>query len=367
MTLPEPHFIDRDGAAITAQMIAAYEEATGRPLQPAQVERLIVNLIAYRENLVRIGIQEAAKQNLLAFARFPMIDYLGELLGVVRLPQSPAVTTLRFSLAAAQELPAIVPAGTRARTGDGRFTFASDRLAQVPAGSLFVDVPATASEVGAAGNGYAPGQAAQLLDPVAPVVAVTNVSETHGGRDTEDDERLRERIREAPEKFSVAGPYGAYRWHAMTAHQSIVDAAVISPEPGIVQVYILTDEGLPSSEILDIADDVLNHEKVRPLSDTVEVLAPARIAYSIEAQITLFRSADATVTLAAANAAAAAYVAARRDSLGRDLVPSQIIAALSVPGAYRVDLVSPGFRQLGQSEWADCEAVDIVIAGVGDD
>ncbi|HGV0493952.1 TPA: baseplate protein, partial [Escherichia coli] len=85
MALTEPDFIERDADKITAEMIAKYEADTGKTLYPAQAERLLIDLWAYREMLVRVAVQEAAKQNLVAFAREPMIDYLGELVGVYRL------------------------------------------------------------------------------------------------------------------------------------------------------------------------------------------------------------------------------------------------------------------------------------------
>lgn len=62
MAIAEPNFIDRDPAQITSEMIAQYEDASGKKLYPAQAERLLIDLFAYRENLVRIAIQEAAKQ-----------------------------------------------------------------------------------------------------------------------------------------------------------------------------------------------------------------------------------------------------------------------------------------------------------------
>lgn len=84
MSLPEPSFIDRDPVVITADLKAAWEAATGKTMYPGQVEALLIDLLSYRETLVRIAVQEAAKQNLVAFARAPMLDYLGELVGVYR-------------------------------------------------------------------------------------------------------------------------------------------------------------------------------------------------------------------------------------------------------------------------------------------
>lgn len=83
--LPPPQFLELDVDVITADIIAEYERLSGKPLYPAQADRLMVDVIAYREILVRNEVNEAAKQNLLAFARGVMLDYLGDFFGVVRL------------------------------------------------------------------------------------------------------------------------------------------------------------------------------------------------------------------------------------------------------------------------------------------
>lgn len=366
MTLPDPDFVERDPVGLTAQMIEQYETMTGRRLQPAQVERLVIDMISFRESLVRVAIQEAAKQNLLAFARFPMIDYLGELLGVVRLPETAALTTLRFTLPEEQPGVTIVPAGTRVRSSDGRVIFATVADLEIKAGKLDGEAVAQAQETGDVGNGYVHGQIASLLDPVDGGATAVNVSVSYGGREVETDDRLRDRIREAPERFSVAGPVGAYRWHAVSTHRSILDAAVVSPQPGTVRVHILTDEGLPSAELLDLVHDQLSDDKVRPLTDTVQVAPPVRVPFTIAGTITLYRGADAEATMEAVNNAALSYAAERRHGLGRDIVRSQIISALSVPGVYRVQLASPAWRELVAFEWADCEDIDLTLAGVAD-
>ena len=48
MSLPEPSFIDRDPQAITAEIVAQYEQLTGKTLYPAQVERLLIDVIKGR-------------------------------------------------------------------------------------------------------------------------------------------------------------------------------------------------------------------------------------------------------------------------------------------------------------------------------
>src|ERR1700728_920421 len=96
---PPSFLTDADGLNVTAivnDMIALYEQITGRQLQPAQVERLYINFSAYRESLVREAIQYTGEQNLLAFSDYPALDFLGQLLGVIRLLSQPASTSILF-------------------------------------------------------------------------------------------------------------------------------------------------------------------------------------------------------------------------------------------------------------------------------
>jgi len=78
--------VSDDPQAIAADLKSAYETATGRTVYPGQAEQMLIDICAYRESLCRAAINEAARQNLVAFARAPMLDYLGELVGVARLP-----------------------------------------------------------------------------------------------------------------------------------------------------------------------------------------------------------------------------------------------------------------------------------------
>ena len=89
-----------DPLAITDERVRAYEAATGKTLYPGQIERLLIDLIAYRETLVRTAINDTGRQNLVAFSRAPMLDYLGELVGVTRLPEA---LTMRWTCATSKD------------------------------------------------------------------------------------------------------------------------------------------------------------------------------------------------------------------------------------------------------------------------
>ncbi len=188
-----------------------------------------------------------------------------------------------------------------------------------------------------------------------------------GRLDGEEDGRLRERVRLAPESFSVAGSRGAYRFWAMSADASITDVAVTSPDPGIVHVYPLTADGAPPQAVLDAVAEKCSAETVRPLCDTVRVLAPETVPYEISAVIEPYSGYNGGLARQQAQAAAEAWAARSAASLGRDIVRSQIIAALSVAGVYRVTLSLPAQdRALDIHEWAQCASVTVAMGGLAD-
>lgn len=362
-----PSFIDRDPAAITAEMVASVETLLGKTLYPAQGERLMIDFFAYRESLVREAINDAATQNLVRYARAPMLDELGLLVGVARLEATPAKTTVRLALSAAPSGSVAIPAGWRVATGGG-VQFQTLVETVVPAGAMVVDLAVRAVETGSAGNGYLPGQINTVVDVVAlSIASVANLATTSGGAAAEDDERLRTRIMLAPESFSTAGSVGAYRFHALRAHPDIIDVAVLSPSPGVVSLYPLLSSGQPGPPVLEAVLATCSSEKVRPLCDTVQALPPEAVDYAIVAELTLKTTANASVTLEAANAAAAVYAARLSGGLGRDIVPSQIIAALSLSGVYQVSLSSPAATTVvAEHQWARLIGITLTVGGTAD-
>lgn len=379
--LPPPQFVtDSDGLnpnLILADMVAEFEAAAGRTLYPAQVERLLINLYAYRESLIRNAIQYTGQQNLLAFATFPMLDYLGQLLGVTRLAAQGASTTLEFTLTEALGVSYTIPAQTQVGTSDGQFAFATNADLTITAGALTGTVAATATTAGTGANGYLAGQITVILNPNALITSATNITVSGGGSAPETDNHLRARIQAAPNLFSVAGPEGAYRYFALSADPTIADAQVLSPAPGQVNICILTGpvtqqpapspnpEGTASSTLIKKVLTALSAGNVRPLTDSVSVSAVNEVDYAIAGTITLFADAEPVSTMAAANTAAANFAIALASRIQRDVVPSQIVEALSVPGVYQVTLTSPAYTQLAAGQWANCTAIVLAPAVAG--
>jgi phage-related baseplate assembly protein len=341
--LPEPEFVHRDAERVLRECIEFVESPVtglGRALQPGQVERVMVDLIAYREMVLRHALQDAGKQTLVRFARFPMIDYHADLVGTARLPARAATTSLVFVFAVPLEAPLPIPAGFEVGSQDRKVVFATDSEVVLAPGATGVTLPATCTQAGAAGNGYGPGQISRLLGTLGVVATVANTTTTTGGAPSETTEALRERIPEAVRALSTAGPRAAYRFWAKAAHPDVLDVDPSSPEPGLARLAVLSraGDGVPTSAVLEAVEEMFEDEEITPWLDTVEVVAAEPVDYALVVELTLRRSrigtAETAASLAAATERAEAFALGLKQQLGRSLILTQLYAAVMGPDIY---------------------------------
>ena len=172
------------------------------------------------------------------------------------------------------------------------------------------------------------------IAPANPQVGAPAVLET--------DEELRRRVLLAPEAYSVAGPTGAYRFHALSADADIRDANAVSPSPGDIVVAVLSrsGDGTPAAEVLAAVTARVNGETVRPLTDNVSVVAAELVDFDVEATLHLYAGPDAALIEASARASLIDFLERER-AIGRDIPVSAIVAALHVGGVHRVELTAP--------------------------
>lgn len=192
-----------------------------------------------------------------------------------------------------------------------------------------------------------------------------------GRLDNETDERLRTRIQQGYHLLAAAGPSDAYKQHALGVSNAINDVSVVSLADGQVTVTVFAsrdiDKADVSPEIIEngvaafgVHDDnnkafiiaenqsavlaavrvQLNDERVRPLTDEVQVRMPEIIPFDIDAVITVYRGPDPSVVERAANAALNTYLNSIK-KLGFDATRAGIIAAITVDGVQNTVLNSP--------------------------
>lgn len=218
----------------------------------------------------------------------------------------------------------------------------------------------------------------------------------------ESDDDFRRRMVLAPEGYSVAGPEGAYIFHALSAAANVLDASATSPEPddikalvqsvladhdaapalvdamttaldaaiwpGEVVISILSrdGDGAASPDLVATVQAHLSDETIRPLTDHVITQSAEIIPYEIVASLTTFSGPDGSVVMDAAQASIEAY----RDEchrLGRDITRSGIFAALHVVGVQNVVLTSPPEDIIITREQAPhCTGITLTYAGLGE-
>lgn len=365
--LPAIDFITTDVDTIKTEIITGYEQAAGRTLATGDPVRLFLLSIADRFIQLRSAFNIGAQQNLLSYATGEYLDALGANMQVPRLQESPAVTTLRFTLSQTLGEAYIIPAGFEVT--NGTVTFATDEELIIAPGDLSDDVKAHCTTAGVVGNGYVAGQISTIVTPQTFLASAQNITETSGGADIENDEDYAYRIKLSPNSYSVAGPEKAYIYHAKSAEPAIIDVAVDSPNPGEVKVYPLLENGeLPNTDICSEIYDYLSSDDIRPLTDEVEVLPPEVAEYEIN--VNYWISSDdvdkATAIAAAVDAAVEEYRLWQQTKIGRDITPDELIARVKNAGASRVDFstLSPAaWTALGKNQVAQCTSVTVEFKG----
>lgn len=216
----------------------------------------------------------------------------------------------------------------------------------------------------------------------------------------EEDDDYRRRIVLAPQGYSVAGPEGAYIYHALSASSDVLDASASAPQPddikaaviallqahgvdasvisamqamldaatwpGTVEVSVLsrTGDGSAPQATLDAVSAVLTSDTVRPLTDYVTVKSADIVPFAVDATLTFFSGPDRAVVLATAQDQLNAYLAASL-LLGRDITRALIIKALTPEGVQNVILRSPPEDvAISDSQAGHCTGTTLVDGGV---
>lgn len=369
--LPAVEFLETDAETIKSEIITGYEEASGRTLAAGDPVRLYLLSLAAVIIQQRTAVNLAAQQNLLSYAQDGYLDALGTLLSVTRLSESKAVTTIKFTLSQALATVYTIPAGTEVT--NGVVTFATDKALDIPKGELTGSVTASCTVAGTVGNDYLAGQINTIVKPMTFVAKAENTTISTGGSEAESDESLAERIRLAPNSFSVAGPEKAYIYHAKSVSSSVLDVSVTSPTPGEVDVYVLLAGGeLPSQETLEQIAAYLSDETIRPLTDFVKVLAPKAVNYELELHYWISRedSSRAEQIKADVERAVEKYRVWQQGKIGRDILPARLIQYVMQAGASRIDnqtMKPADFQKLESDQVAQCTGVKIVYEGYKDE
>lgn len=178
----------------------------------------------------------------------------------------------------------------------------------------------------------------------------------------ETDDRFRQRIQMAYDGLTIAGTYGAYAFHALTASGRVYDVKVEAPanEVLVVRVNLVdtNNNGIADATLCNLVESYLSAEERRPLCDIVQAHPVNIINYSYSA--TLYCGSGASINaVKAAAEAACTIVNASNYRIGTSITRSSLLAGLRQSGVELVDLtVSRADGQPVQTDGTD----DVLIA-----
>lgn len=367
--LPEVNFLNTDADALSRDLIELYEEFEGRTLSQADPLNLIFLAVASVIVKQNIKLNDSARQNLLWYARGPLLDHRGAEINTPRLLESPATVTMRFHLSEPLTSSRIIDSGTMVTSSEAAIFFESVEDVVIPVGVTHLDIDFTATTAGKAGNGFVLGRINTLVNPIPYVSKVENITVSDGGSDKETDDEYRERIYMAPESFTNAGSEGAYEYFAKKASSLIGDVYVYMPIPGHVNIMVLMKNGeLPTQEIIDAVFESCSDKKVRPLTDRLNVSAPevvefdVDVTYYIDTNLVNINTAQENITAAVED-----YIVWQSSKIGRDINQSRLINAMYQAGAKRIEVINPSFTRLEKNQVAKLNTKQIVFGGVEND
>ena len=346
----EYQFVSTDTEELVSLMVSMYEKLTGQTVQPGSPERVFIQWISSVIVQERVLNNYTGNQNIPSRAEGANLDALGELYGARPRPAAQAATCrMRFSISEAQATAILIPAGTRVTDASGTLVWATVGGAYIAIGDTSVEVPVRCQSTGTVGNGYAIGQINTMVDLYDYCDGCENLTVSDGGADEATDEEYYTLLRASMDAASTAGPRGSYIYHAKAVSTEISDVAVNSPEPGVVKLYVLMDDGtLATEEIKRAVLAACSADDVRPLTDRVLVEDAETVPYDISfVYYTQSGSGKSAAEVqAAVNAAVADYTSWQSAKLGRDINPSYLVGLLMQTGIKRVELTAPAFAVL---------------------
>lgn len=186
------------------------------------------------------------------------------------------------------------------------------------------------------------------------------------------DDAYKARLQESPEGLSVAGPEGAYAFHARSASALVQGVSVDSPEPCEILLTVLSKEGpaegqedytgpldgAASAELLAAVRAYL--APFRPLGDRLAVESAQIVYYQITATIYPDGQLDPAAVLAAAQARAEAFTVLMW-RLGGLVVRSAVDAALTTDGVDEVVLAGWTDIRCSKQQAPVCNGITLTL------
>lgn len=308
-------------------------------LSPNDSGDVALRLHAFAEQLYALWVQVDWLKN----QCFPQtaidkqLDKHAELRGLTRNSAVKAEGVIRFCLSEAADTDIGIPAESSCTTAAG-VEFQTLYAGVIPAGSLYVDLPARAVLAGSGGNVPA-GAICLMTHPPAGVAYCLNVEAFSGGADMEGDEALRKRVLGSYQRLPNGANAAFYETQALSV-DGVAAAAVLARPRGVgtVDVVVSAVDGMPSAALLTAVQTLLQAQ--REICVDIDVAAPTAVPVSVSVQIETAAGYTSTAVCAAVSGAIQSLFDGAL--LGKRLTLAMLGSAIyAVPGVANYHIQSP--------------------------
>lgn len=354
---------------IREEMIADYENRSGKKVYAGQLEAYIIDTFAYREYLTRVKMDSMYENQYPQYARGAMLDLHGGEF-CKRLQPKFAQCKLEFT---ATDITADLYIAKNTRVSNSKLIFSTTqtiKLSQAEPVQIVTGVCETSGEIG---NKIPIGKLNQIIDEI-PNVMVKNITTTNSGADLEDDDNYRKRVLLAPTAITNASGEDEYEYLTRQFSQQIIDVFVDNPRDakgykraGEVEVYFITKEGIANDDLIEKVQTFLENKSVRALNDKIIVSKPHIIEYKIEANIIPKFGGDPIKILNTCKADIAKFTQVKQNKLGSDIVQLDIASILKNNQVYDVEIIKPASIRVRKNAIAICKNISLTIKDAMED
>lgn len=344
----EIHYLSFDPEKIFEEMHRAYLEAGGEALYPGDEKDMLLRSCQAVITQAFAGVDHALRMATLRYATGEYLDLYGENRGCLRMEALAAEAEIEIT-ARATGKPQLLKSGTLL-TADGETLYALTDSVMLSGLAQTLRAVIRAEKTGTDGNALTAGTQMQTLLPFAGIEGICCAESAAGGREQEDDESYRERIRAYGLSNITTGPRQQYEAAAMAVSTEILDARAVNQGAGKVGIAILAAEGAEDSLLTEV-ETVLNDMSVRPLTDQVNVFRAEEKPYTIKAAYKADRGENLAEDMAEC---VKSYQSWQDGTIGRAFNPDRLMAAMYQAGAERVAWqTGSAFGEAGAIEYTE--------------
>lgn len=264
---------------ILERMCEKYEEKTGNHPDKASDIGVRMEVLAGEIFSAQVQMEWLKNQMFPQTATGEYLDLHAKERGLTRKSGTKAVGEVTFYLPELLGYDIEVPKDTVcATTGENPVRFITTEAVTIKSGRLAADAPVEALNAGSGGNVSAT-EISVLVTPVAEIEYIKNDYKLENGSDDESDEQLRERVLDS----YVHIPNGTNKAFYIKTAMEVAGVTAVGVIPqnrgmGTVDVFIMTEDGNPSQEILDEVKARLDEQREINVDISVSTLTKSGVS-----------------------------------------------------------------------------------------